>query len=431
MPRSLPSRPSLAHLKHQAKDLRIAAREGDVDAIAILRRIKRFAHAADHEVAAARVSLSEAQFALALEYGFANWSELKQRVELQRGSPGRAARRADGAIIIEGLENVRWGNATRRQCSSIATLSLVSERVGDEIDYDYLMAASGAAFRVQMSEGVLCASSPHAACGFDCAKLALQAWGHEIVWLATGDGHEAERDAARARVTESIDRGVPVLYEAEESSLIAGYTDETLLIRSYFAKQPGYDAMERWPWLVGIASETGSRPEIRRVIADSLRLATQLFETPKVDRYTCGRAAYRHWAELLTDQAAFEKMTDQECFGAALGNAHSFDCLADARGCAANFLAGMADELDPEAQRPLRQAAEKYGDLEISLRAQRRELAPYPWELPNVRAWPAELRQREADALAEIGERDAEAIRLLERALTALEVSRVERQEDA
>jgi hypothetical protein len=306
---------------------------------------------------------------------------------------------------------------------------LVSERVGDEIDYDYLMAASGAAFRVQMAEGMLCPSSPHAACGFDCAKLALQAWGHEISWLPTGEGHESEREVARVSILESIERGVPVLYEHEESSLIVGYTDKNLLLRSYSARQPGYDEMETWPWFVGIASEAGSRPERRQVISDSLRLATQLFETPKVDRYTCGRAAYRHWADLLTNEAAFQKMTNQECFGAALGNAHTFDCLADARGAAANFLAGVADNLALEVQRALRGAAEDYGDLENTLREQRKELAPYPWELPDVRAWPAELRQREAEALAEIADRDAKAIHRLERAIVALEASAADIEE--
>ena len=45
---------------------------------------------------------------------------------------------------------------------AIATMALVSERSEDRTDYDYLMGASGAAIRVQMSEGQLCPSSPHA-----------------------------------------------------------------------------------------------------------------------------------------------------------------------------------------------------------------------------------------------------------------------------
>ena len=59
------------------------------------------------------------------------------------------------------------------------------------------MGASGAAFRVQMSEVLLCPNSPHAACGFICAELAVRAWGNEVEYFATDEAHEAERARAR------------------------------------------------------------------------------------------------------------------------------------------------------------------------------------------------------------------------------------------
>jgi hypothetical protein len=418
MSRSLPVRPSLVQLKHQAKDLRLAAREGAADAIATLRQLRRLAGASAESIARERISLSEAQYALALDYGFASWPELKAHVEEARSRRGHSTRRADGGVVIEGFEQARWGGGSRRQCSTLATLALVSERSGDDTDYDYLMGASGAAFRVQMSEGLLCPSSPHASCGFNCAELAARAWGNEVTFMATQE--EADRPAARAVIEGSISRGVPVLYEKEESSLIVGHTPAELLLRRYSADDPGYDTMQEWPWRIGIASAKHGRPELGAVLADSLRLAVQLFETAQVGRYRCGREAYAHWRELLLDDGGFERKTDREWFGAALGNAHTLECLADARGAAANYLSSMLEHTPAAARPAIERAAHEYGEIERAVRDKRRELAPFPWALGNVQDWNGDWRRRQVDFLAQIAERDEAAISELRSALEQL-----------
>ena len=151
MHRSLPPRPSLAQLKHQAKDLRTDAREGDRDAIGILRRLRRFESATDPQIASANVALSDAQYALAMEYGFASWPALKRHVESLAGNARGAVRRDDGSVIVDGFQRARWGGGTRRQNSNIAVLALISEALGDDVDYDFLMGATGAAFPVEFS----------------------------------------------------------------------------------------------------------------------------------------------------------------------------------------------------------------------------------------------------------------------------------------
>lgn len=66
---SLPVRPDLDQLRHQAKDLLHAARRGDPDAVARIRAVSD------------RLMLSAAQLAVAREYGFASWARLKLEVE--------------------------------------------------------------------------------------------------------------------------------------------------------------------------------------------------------------------------------------------------------------------------------------------------------------------------------------------------------------
>ena len=91
MKKSLPSQASLVQLRHQAKDLLREFRAGSQEAIARfhehLRRNKphngadapvRLAHATK----SGAVTLSDAQFVVAREHGFASWPKLKEHIEI-------------------------------------------------------------------------------------------------------------------------------------------------------------------------------------------------------------------------------------------------------------------------------------------------------------------------------------------------------------
>jgi ankyrin repeat protein len=86
MTQSLPPRPSLEHLRNQAKALLRAAREGAPEALARFAPQLEPLHRPD--ATSARVSapqprpkLADAQHVLAKEYGFANWAQLKEHVD--------------------------------------------------------------------------------------------------------------------------------------------------------------------------------------------------------------------------------------------------------------------------------------------------------------------------------------------------------------
>lgn len=65
MSTQLPERPSLEHLKNEAKDLLKSAKKGDASAAQAIGELK----------------LANAQLAVAREYGFASWSKLKRHIE--------------------------------------------------------------------------------------------------------------------------------------------------------------------------------------------------------------------------------------------------------------------------------------------------------------------------------------------------------------
>jgi hypothetical protein len=80
--RPLPPKPSLDHLKHQAKDLLRDHAARDPAAAQRIREFHpRFGRASDAEIFSARLRLSDAQLAIARESGFPSWPRLKRHVE--------------------------------------------------------------------------------------------------------------------------------------------------------------------------------------------------------------------------------------------------------------------------------------------------------------------------------------------------------------
>lgn len=77
----LPGRPSLAQLKHQAKDLLHSAEQADPAALARFRALPALSGKNDAELAQAGLALHDAQSVIAREHGFPSWAALRERVE--------------------------------------------------------------------------------------------------------------------------------------------------------------------------------------------------------------------------------------------------------------------------------------------------------------------------------------------------------------
>src|ERR1051325_7252262 len=101
--RSLPVRPDLEQQKKLAKDLIRAFRAGDREAIARMR-----AELPDK----AELSLADAQFVLAREYGFSSWRDLREKIAsgnaTQRPPLERFARAIDDADATDARETPEW-----------------------------------------------------------------------------------------------------------------------------------------------------------------------------------------------------------------------------------------------------------------------------------------------------------------------------------
>jgi hypothetical protein len=80
--RSLPANPNLDHLRYQAKDLLKAHAVRNPEVAQRLREFHpRFNRTTDAAIFEAPLSLSDAQLAIAREYGFSSWARLKKHIE--------------------------------------------------------------------------------------------------------------------------------------------------------------------------------------------------------------------------------------------------------------------------------------------------------------------------------------------------------------
>ena len=118
MTKSLPPAPSLKHLRLEAKNILKAHKAGDASCCGVLRNLHQFKEQPDEEILKAKVGLQEVQFALAMEYGFKGWTEMKVYVK------GGIDRNRLDTVSLNGHEyGFRWLDT-----SNIRELPLVSTK---------------------------------------------------------------------------------------------------------------------------------------------------------------------------------------------------------------------------------------------------------------------------------------------------------------
>lgn len=110
MSRTLPPRPSLEQIRNQAKDLLRIHRSGDASCCRTLRLLHRLKVASDADVLAAGMRLDDCQFALAMDYGFTDWNELRQNIlTAMRDKEQDAMKETEWLPLFDGTNLSKWG----------------------------------------------------------------------------------------------------------------------------------------------------------------------------------------------------------------------------------------------------------------------------------------------------------------------------------
>jgi len=128
----LPANPNLDHLKYQTKDLLQAHR---AEQMAAYQRIREFhpqsAGLSDQQIAANTFTLSDAQLAIAREYGYSSWPRLKvvvlQQCGLETSLPHHE--RIDDSLFRQAVDLIDEGNAARLHKHLQAHPQLATQRI--------------------------------------------------------------------------------------------------------------------------------------------------------------------------------------------------------------------------------------------------------------------------------------------------------------
>ncbi|MBN2562833.1 MAG: hypothetical protein JXQ75_18065 [Phycisphaerae bacterium] len=135
---SLPPKPNLRFLQLQAKSLLKAQRHADARACPTLRMLERFRDASEAKILGANVMLHEAQFALALHYGFRSWAHLRHHLQTLVAAEDYSL----DATRLRTQDEVPEYAAAGVPLAIVAALN----HAGEEIDFVDFAAASGWAF---------------------------------------------------------------------------------------------------------------------------------------------------------------------------------------------------------------------------------------------------------------------------------------------
>lgn len=381
MARFLPPHASLEHLRNEAQALLKAHRQGqDGEAAPVLRHLHRFAQAGERDLQAATVSLAEMQFALAQDYGFAGWAELRRAVL----GTGRSEQYAPAVPQPDAwlLAPPPPGRSPGNRFAGLYSLALAY--LGLPGDYHDLLGDSGLAFILQ-------ADSLHHPYGrHDIAQLDIGWWPNDpwgaalrldflrdvyglalrvlpfalAEFMADPRAHYARYH--EAEVLASLRAGYPVLAFGPEGCLVTGFDSGTppLLGQLGCVPQAELKRLDQYPWHVVLLEEAEPRLERRAAdasaIAFALRLGHDQLDLAQLPGKSSGQRSWQLW---------LEQLASEELCGPHFYHANVVGNLRQNRLGAEVYLRQMAARHEAPVQAALLQAAGRYRQVADGLAA--------------------------------------------------------------
>jgi len=216
-----------------------AHRHGVPACCGVLRRIRRFSSCSDPEILAARVSLADAQHALALHYGYANWKEMC--AEASTYPSGEEPSLA--GVIARAEEEVPEYAGAGVPLGVVAAMN----HAGIDIRYMEFAAASGWAFSFGYRYGdespahMAVRGEPGADGPFEIFAFLPAQYG--LTWQMVPTNAPEE---VWAFVTAHVDARVPVVSEHFDGGLIVSYRVKEGQRQIFFdgTVRPGWVAVE-------------------------------------------------------------------------------------------------------------------------------------------------------------------------------------------
>ena len=400
MTTSLPANPSLRHLKVEAKHILQAYRKGDESCCRVLRNLRQFVDHSDAEILKSKIGLHEVQFALALEYGFESWAQLKQHLDAVSAAPEKSALRVNGANAVEVT-----GNGQNRDSVALSLVA-AAQAFGQTLDYADATCRLGNAFGPAIDTEENCTSHMQVEGRLLDRGLALvgEQLGFQVERLefpdriGPGDDENAmlsHRQVVAQSVAPLLNEGAVVLVaggwdvqggphgfrhwayagllasvDQEEGLLLGahpqGHMDNPLVSICQHGMEPHGGRI--YAWALRPASETRSDDVATLQLALHRIRGTVTFESDTRDLF--GLAAMDFWIELMRRDAGF----CAPCWSRRDDDGKPWDAWENAMRMrqssehASEFLKGCSVRLDTDARFHLAAAASAY-DIIVDLLA--------------------------------------------------------------
>lgn len=286
---------------------------------------------------------------------------------------GLMMKQDENKTVLYGIRKVEQG-AYKSSTRFPICVKAVSEYLGDDVSYAYIMAATGAAFRLTWDRETwnLCNVDIYHTLreSNDIYQYGARALGRAFAFLERSENTTKEEFTAFMKA--AIAKGYPVIalgiIGPPEPCVVAGYEDEGDVVMGWnffqndaeFAKSVrtadnGYFLCNTW-WentdtqaLMYFGAVTGETASSR----DIVKMAADIMEPRDEGSYAKGIRAYDAWKEMLLDEKWFENnAVFDDLFAKFIVQNDAMDSLHDGRRWGAAFFEQMMETCG-EAERQL------------------------------------------------------------------------------
>ncbi|MFN8223944.1 MAG: hypothetical protein U0R50_11950 [Gaiellales bacterium] len=408
---------SLEQLRKRARELQRAHRAGSEEAIArVASRLR---------APKPMLTLSEAQYVLAGELGFASWPRLV--ASLDPGSPGRVRREGD-RVWLDGVPELRWGR--NAEPTYLGALEAAFHGTARTLDLNELMGDSGLCFRLRWATrdggDSWCGSGPAGEWPEEMTAL-NRATGVHLDWSKPPTTDDARRQRER-RIVASIDRGWPILAHGAQMDMavVFGYeaAGARVLLSDYWAAEhPCVMATAEAKEIGAFIDRIDPPAERTDAVRAGLELAVRRWHEGIVDpdptsgaTYYYGGTGYERWR---ADLGRFDDLDEGQRHNLYFLNSWTYSSLHQNRsGHAARYL--RAANLGVAAEGELEAAAICYDRLAERLGRWSASDPRFGFvKQQPIKSWTHDVRADEIATLTDLQQLDTEAIGHLERALAA------------
>jgi len=319
-------------------------------------------------------------------------------------------------IFFKNVEPLKFGeNEVNTFAASFQRMLKCLDR---DVPYWYIMAVSGAAFRLQIHYNSWRMVSADPISGFELTGNFGKAFGISLeqVWTC---GIREKVKKANAEIRKTLQQGKPVIGLGMDGrnyhGLIVGSTPNEKLL-AFDCSIPGipHAVAENLVWCYHLVSKIKSAPDKFKQFKQAMKLALKLAETKRFKSFHIGLDAYDYWYSILTNPTHYDPYGNNwQILEKNDGNYWVFINLYDARKAAAKFCETAAGDF-PELSEKLNFLSSLYNEMVLKLKPLLDRKIVRPGKHINQgRPWTIFERRKQAKCLMEVKALEEKSIPVL------------------